>query len=100
MSALLVGDSLLKYVGRYTQKEGIVTRSLSGAKVADIPDLLWDIENFKFIIVHVGINDLAYMPRTPGQVLDNFAKLVEIIRKQNPRAVVRTPFRCHPKIPE
>ncbi|XP_046569101.1 uncharacterized protein LOC124277448 [Haliotis rubra] len=28
------------------------------------------------------------MPRTPGQVLDNFAKLVDIIRKQNPRAVV------------
>ncbi|XP_046348998.1 uncharacterized protein LOC124150118 [Haliotis rufescens] len=96
MTAILVGDSLVKYLGRYTEREDIVTRSLSGAKVADVPDLLWDIERFKFVIVHVGINDLAYMPRAPRQVLDDFIKLLGCLRERNPRYVISSPVIHNP----
>ena len=83
-SSLVIGDSQVKYVYQYLDPRYFNVISVSGMRVDQVPDYLYDIgiERYDDIILHVGTNSTPL--KSWEQILRAFQDVVRRIRLLNP----------------
>ncbi|XP_050957978.1 uncharacterized protein LOC127159114 [Labeo rohita] len=94
--AVIVGDSIVRYVRATLAKGKVHTHCFPGARVLDvsaqIPAILKDGESVGAIVLHAGVNDIKL--RQTEVLKRDFSSLIETVRSTSPamRIIVSGPL--------